>query len=230
MGHQVTVTREEELMAGADGTVEGTLKSPKLHDGPSYSKDDMKIHVWWHTYRTGGGLVAAEQLNVIFTIDRPAKDVWPYLRDFNLWQNEYGYHYPAVIGDLYNREDLELGAETFQLTLKKAGEPDQRMGTYVLLRVIPEHLMVFYEPVPQDGSTGGVSPGFHVFAASEHDGKTTVTYQGEHASRSTDKSEEEALAHWKEFGPRVLEFWRDSFIPNLRQLVHEGTAATTGGG
>jgi hypothetical protein len=135
------------------------------------------------------------------------------------------------MGDLYSREDLGLGTETFRIKVKnnpammaQLGLPTDgefETGDYVVLRVIPEHLIVQFQPVPEDGSNGGVSPGFHVTMLNEHDGKTVVTTNMEHAARVPGKTEEEALAECRATIGDPLGFWRDHFIPALRSLVYE---------
>jgi hypothetical protein len=197
----------------------------KFHEGPVFSEGDVDIRLRYFTYETKEGLVAGCDMNVMFTIDRPAKDVWPVLQDSNLWQNADGYYYSGAKGDLYSSEELDLGAETFHITVKQDGEPDLVAGPYRVLRVVPERLIVDFEPIPEDGRTGGVSPGFHVFMLNEHDGSTIVTILMQHASRTTGLSEEEALAFWTEASPEGLPRWRDGFIPTLRRLVAERGAA-----
>jgi hypothetical protein len=83
-------------------------------------------------------------------------------------------------------------------------------------------MLVLYQPIPEDGSTGGVSPGFHVITLSEFNGKTTVLSTTEHAMRVKDVSEEEAVEPWVSAAPGYIAMWRDHFIPNLRRLVDEG--------
>jgi len=82
-----------------------------------------------------------------------------------------------------------------------------------------------FQPVPEDGSNGGISPGFHVTMLNEHDGKTVVTVNMEHATRTTDKTEEEALGEWRAASEAAdaIGFWRDHFIPDLKRLVYGDT-------
>ena len=54
----------------------------------------------------------------------------------------------------------------------------------------------------------------------EHDGKTVVTVNMEHATRVTDKTEEEALTEYQA-QPSPIGFWRDHFIPTLKDLVDQ---------
>jgi hypothetical protein len=214
-------------------TAEGTVTTPTFYDGPAEVQGDEKLHQRFFTYRTDAGLVVGYELNVMFTLERPASTVWRYVRDSTLWQGGYGYHYSDVLGELYSRDDLGLGTETFRITVKNNPDmmaqlglpPDGEFvtGDYVVLRVIPEHLIVQFQPVPTDGSNGGISPGFHVTMLNEHEGKTVVTINMEHATRVQDKTEDQALADWRDYSGDPLAFWRDHFIPTLKNLVHNDT-------
>ena len=156
---------------------------------------------------------------VMFTVDRAASKVWPYLKDFNLWMNSYGYYWPGVLGDLYDREERDFDQKRFPITIKKPGAAPQDVNCYQLLSVIPEYLIIMYQPIIPGDTHCGVSPGIHVFMLNEHDGKTTVTITMEHATRTPGKTEEEALAPWHDIGQEVHRFWRDIFVPELRALV-----------
>jgi hypothetical protein len=81
---------------------------------------------------------------------------------------------------------------------------------------------VQFQPVPDDGSNGGISPGFHVMMLNEHDGKTTITINMEHATRAAELSAEEAVAERKALAAQAdgLDFWCEHFIPDLKRLVY----------
>jgi hypothetical protein len=111
-----------------------------------------------------------------------------------------------------------LGDGRFRLTVRKENEPDFTTDDYVVLRVIPEHLIVVFQPVVE----GGVSPGFHVIMLNEHDGKTVVTVTMEHAALATGQSEEEARNYWHSGAKDSISRWRDTFIPTLKKLVQQG--------
>jgi hypothetical protein len=130
------------------------------------------------------------------------------------------------VGDLYSSAECNLGEETFHISIHKPNEPAEIYPhVYQVLRVIPERLIVAFQPIPKEASsTGGVSPGFHVFLLSEHVGKTVVTCIMEHASRTQDLSEEEALALCREDSQVAMRFWRDVFIPTLKKLVYDSSA------
>jgi uncharacterized protein YndB with AHSA1/START domain len=201
--------------------VTGTVSAPTYHDGPSAVEGDVHLRIRYFTYETAAGLVAGRNTSHIFTIDRPARDIWPVVSDFNLWHNVSNYFYSGVLRDLYTSEERDLGTGTFRITVKKDGEPDLVTDDYVVLKVVPEHLIVLHQPVPEDGGNGGVSPGFHVITLNEHEGKTTLTIYTEHAARTTGQTEEEALASYRETSPETLRRFRDDFIPTLKRLVYE---------
>ena len=186
--------------------------SPKFLPGPQYIQDDVHLGYKFYNYPTELGLVSAGVLSVMFTVDAPVREVWPYFKDFNLWQNGYGYTYSGVVGDLEGRSfELDVG-----------GKNNYKPATYEVLRVIPQCLMVFSETIPEDGRTGGIRAGFHAFTLNEFAGKTVITYGGDHATRTQGKSEEEVLAPWREFSVKMLPMWSETFIPTLKSLVREG--------
>jgi uncharacterized protein YndB with AHSA1/START domain len=192
-----------------------TAQNPKYYDGPAETQGDVRLHQRYFTYPSDAGWVAGKCFNAMFTIERPAREVWPHLKDLNRWQNPYGHYYSGVVGDLEGK--------TFFISDKPndPGPPKAAIWSYEVLRVIPEHAIVVTQPIPKDGSTGGIRPGFHVFTLNEHDGKTVVTVLMEHASRNKDMTEEEALVPWQKMAPESQRKWRDSFIPTLKKLVYE---------
>ena len=176
-------------------------------EGPSDIDGDVKIHQRFYTEDTEAGKVVGKTLSIMFTIDRPAKDVWPHLKDFNPWQNDYGHYYSGVIGDL---ED-----QTFRI-----GEsPDDLDGEhqYKVVRVIPEHVIFVLQP---QVAAPGQSPDSHTIVLNEHEGSSTVSIVMQHADLLTDPAKEaETLAYWQEVAQESQRKWRDIFIPTLKQQV-----------
>jgi uncharacterized protein YndB with AHSA1/START domain len=207
-------------MTSTDASRAPTVSAPTYYEGPGAVDGDVQLRIRCFTYQTDAGLVAGRNTSEIFTIDRPAKDVWPVVSDFNLWHNVSNYFYSGVVRELYTSAERDLGTGTFQITVKKTGEPGLVTDDYVVLKVVPEHLIVLFQPVPEDGSNGGISPGFHVITLNENDGKTVVTFYTEHASRTTDQTVEEALAPYREGADETLRRFRDDFIPTLKRLVY----------
>lgn len=222
-----------DVVAAAAG--DGSSSARKYYEGPTANQGDVHIRIRYFTYETAQGLVAGRNTNHLFTIDRPAKDIWPYLKDFNLWQNPYGFYYSDVVGD--------IEGSTFTLSTRiqpnekehqnryeslVSGEVDPHGPLrpspfkYLVLKSVPEHLIAIHQPVPEDGSTGGISPGFHLFMLNEHEGKTVVTIYTEHATRTIGKSEEEALSPYKVSADETVRKFRDNFIPTLKKLVSDG--------
>jgi hypothetical protein len=200
----------------------GTVRAPLFYEGPTDVRGDVRLHFRYFTYRTAMGLAAGCDMSIMFTIERPAKEVWPYVKDFNLWQNAYQHYYSGVLGDLEGKS-FALGMNPNDLGPHR----------HEVLRVVPEYLLVVSQPVPKDGTPSGlpgvdgISPGFHVVMLNEHSGNTVVTVFMEHASyasRTQDMTDEEALGPWRrpEMASEWHRKWRDDFIPTLKKLVYEG--------
>jgi len=198
----------------------GTLSAPRYYEGESEIIGDVRINNKLYTYRTELGLVIGSTASVMFVLDQPAKEVWPYFKDFNLWQPNH--YYTGVVGDM---EGKSFGIGDYPDISNVA-------HIYQVVRVIPEYLIAINQPVPEKVSdtglpgVGGVSPGFHVFTLHEHGGKTEVAIVMQHASyaaRADEASDEQGLASWRD--PKMLpewtRKWRDDFIPELRQAVRE---------
>jgi hypothetical protein len=195
------------------------------HDEHVESKDDVFLSMRAFTTRVDAGLVAGMNLNVMFTIDRPASEIWPYARDWNLWQNRSGFYYSGVLGD--------LEGQTFGLSLKPDDVDNPHF--YKVEKVIPDYLLVLSQPVLNDDEVqvyglpgyGGYSAGNCVFMLNAFGARTTLTAAMEHASvmarPGEAMTEEQALAPLRTDDTLVPLFrWRDGFIPDLRQLVDDG--------
>lgn len=196
-----------------------TVRAPNFFEGLAQQDNDVCLHQRHYTYKTESGLVSGCVFSVMFTVERPVKDVWPYFRDFNRWQNAYGLFYSDVVADLYSEEDLGLGHGI--LRIARGADAPPHPYHYEVLRVIPEHLILLYQPIHK-GSLGDVSPGVHAFMLNEHGAKTVVTVVMEHAFRANDKSEEEALAYWRGMAEEIQSMWRDSFVPTLKRAIYDG--------
>ena len=203
----------------------GTVRAPTYYEGhvaPDVNvSGDECLHTRLYTYRTEKGLVAGWTMSVIFTIDRSPREVWPYLKDFNLWQP--GHYYSGVVGDL----EGQIYTSSYK--------PNDSQSEYrrQVLRVIPEHVIVSTGLVPPEGTgwpglpgVGGVSPSFSLFLLTEHGGKTIVNVFMEHAahaSRAPEITVQEALAPWQDekISQEWQRKWREDFIPALKTLVYQ---------
>lgn len=191
------------------------------------SDGNVHLHGRYFTTRDESGLVSGTNIDVMFTIDRPTKDIWPVLKDFNLWQK--GHQYSGILGDLEGK--------TFYLSLRASavGKTDAEQSPFRILydvvKVIPEHLLVLHQPLPEgkvEGfpGLGRVSPGFHVFMLNEHGGKTVITVLMNHASLMEEGSagrmtDEQAINPWRDMMKEGLRKWRDEFIPDLKTAIAE---------
>jgi hypothetical protein len=191
----------------------GTLLTPRWYESFADVNGDEQVHSKLYSFVDDGQLVVGTTKSVMFTVDRPADEVWPVLKNPNLWQSEYGHHYSGVVGDLEGK--------SFRLGDKPNDEgPPQ----YNVLRVIPEHVIVVDQPGDWEGGVGPMD-GFHVFMLNEHGGRSTVTIIMQHALQPTDQTEEEVIAQLRESQPELQRKWRDVFIPKFKELVYEREAS-----
>jgi hypothetical protein len=199
----------------------GSVGSPRVHDTISDVTEDVRLNGRYYSYVIDAGLVVGVTLSAMCVIDRPVKEVWPVYKDFNLWQNSYDHHYSGVVGD--------LEGQTFSLRIGEFEIPGYRV-----IRVIPEYLIVFDQLIPEKWpdifpGLGLVSPGFMSFGLDEYEGETHIAVFMEHASvmaRTQDietTTEDDAIGPWRPMMTDGVRKWRDVFIPNLKELVYEGS-------
>jgi len=211
----------EQLVDGG----RGTWAAPKFREVFTQDEESTRMHGRCFTYRSGAGFVAGFRLSVMFAIDQPVASVWQYLKDFNLWQNSYGYFWSHVVGDA-DGQRVRLGFS-----------PAEPMPYEYDVKVIPEYVIVLSQPPARESmewpGLGEVDAGFHVVTLDEYDGQTIVTFQMEHASlmarapEADEMTEDEAIAPWREGLEETGRMWRDFFIPDLTRLVSEGAGTRT---
>lgn len=151
--------------------------------------------------------------NVLFSINRPARDVWAHMKDMGSWQKSAGYYISGVVGDSEG-EILILGPE-----------PNPKEGdAYRVSKIIPEHLIIM-ELIPSIAHHNGVEievRGNNVFTLNEYDGKTTVTgYMGKTA-QSLECSKDKLFEIFEDLSVRAKNNWDNNFIPDLTELVEAG--------
>jgi hypothetical protein len=199
----------EHSMASNNVSARGTAQFPNYYDGPADIRGDVHLSQRFFTYQIDGKWVGGKTFNVMFTIERRAKNVWPFLKDFNLWQNSYGHYFSGVMGDLEGK------------TFRIGDRPDDNgPHQFRVLRVIPESTMVVTHPPAQDDSMCGITTGFYVVMLNEHGGKSIITVLMQHDTRTAHVAEEAALHPWRKVAPESQRKWRDIFIPDLKTLVY----------
>jgi len=157
-------------------------------------------------------------MTVHFTLDGTRKEAWPFVKDFNAWQNSEGYYYDSVIGD------QEGGS--FRLST----DPNDFEGSpsYDVIKVIPEYVIVVSQPIPEGAyggkdwsiGQGGVSAGFHIVGLDQFGDKTIVTFHMEHASLVGNEGED-VTESWRPMTEEAARKWREGLIPNMKRLVAE---------
>jgi hypothetical protein len=195
----------------------GTASSPKFRRAFDETIDDFRISGKCYSFDTDEGLVAGATTSLTCVIHRPAREVWPYFKDHTLWQDAYHHYYSGVLGD--------IEGQSFAISVKPNEFGRDR---YEVVRVIPEHLIIMQQPIPDDDfsiapgqAQGGVSPGVMVFMLSEFGDETIVNAFMEHRYRTQELREPEAFEafFWL---PDSLMKWRDVFIPALKMLAYDG--------
>ena len=200
--------------------IDATAVPRTYYEGFSDINTDEKIHQHYFTAPSESGLVAGVSASVMFTVDKPARDVWPIISDFNIWQREFDHVYSGVLA--------QLEGKTFSLGIKRAPTDPPRPHYYEMVKVIPEHLLVINQPVPKDGTTAGfpgipgVSPGFHIFMLNEHGDQTTISIYMEHAACAGTSDVQQAIEPWKKLVPEWQRKWREDFIRALKKSIREG--------
>ena len=68
-------------------SVEGTVSELKYDEGPVYVNDDIWLHERYYTYKADERLVSGWTMTAVVIFDRPVRDVWPYVKYWNLFMN-----------------------------------------------------------------------------------------------------------------------------------------------
>lgn len=192
------------------------LASTTYLEGVEESAEGAHFNFRYYMRGAGEARTVGTIATMSFSVDAPVAVVWPIFKDSNLWHNAGGYYYSGVLGDLEGR--------TFRLS--KAPNEDGP-HQYRVIKVIPEHLIIFEQPGPWEG---GALPydGYGVYELSEHDGRTTVTVLMQHANRPGAQSNEAAIGFWRPVVAAGHTRWRDVFIPTLRARVARANVSQDG--
>lgn len=185
-----------------------TAANPEFLDGPEDVTPGLRLRQRFFSYPVASGLVTGKTLTVTIEFDRPARDVWPHLKDLNPWQNGYDHYYSGVLGDL----------EGGRFTLSDRPDGEARYH-YQVERVIPEHLIAISQVTSEADRATGRSPDFHVFLLDEHADRTVVTIIMEHSSLSAVGAEDDGRERWRDMAEDSQMKWRDIFVPKLRELI-----------
>jgi hypothetical protein len=193
---------------------EAATEAIRTLDGPLEITDGLRMARQYQLYRTSEGLVSATTFDVRFTVEAPRTAVWPVFRDLNAWHGAVN-HYSGIVADLEGKD----------FHLSSAADRGSWRITYHVVRVIPEHLIVFSGPLPYDVRTaegpGQRIGGTNVFMLTDRDNATDVHCLLEQGRRDRNWSEEEALAPWRQQAQGSQDKWRDHFVPTLKRLVGE---------
>lgn len=157
-------------------------------------------------------MVGGKVFRVKLVLDRPAKEVWPILKDFNLWQGwkdgkRYGFYYDAIVGDSEGKK-IQMGAK-----------PDGS-ANYMPInvrRVVPEHLIIA-EGMPITYGTMTIGSE-NVFTLTEEDGKTIFNGLLIKHNWSTTMTADEMYDADRKIADGSEKTWGENFLPRLKALV-----------
>ncbi|MFK8021575.1 MAG: hypothetical protein AB8B86_17570 [Pseudomonadales bacterium] len=202
---------------------QGTFAAPKVAYVGVLGDDGLTVRRSVFSYNNGADEVVGTTTSVHFTLDRPAKVVWPIFQNFNLWQTQEGVSFTGAFGD----KEGELEYLIYHVGNREKVSIDNSMA-FIVQQLVPEHVIVLHSPlwerVGADGKRlGNRHEGKNVFMLSEVNGKTTVTAVMEHAYHyygADAKSNAEAglKQRLKIAQNRKRDIW-EGFVPRLRQLV-----------
>lgn len=204
---------------------EGTFSAPAISEISLRQSDGATIRRVVYSYSDGAAEVVGTKTSVLFTLNRPVKDVWPVFRDFNKWQNAAGLFYSGEFGD-------QEGKLEFMMRQRDKPSIDTTQA-FIVEHIIPQSAIVLYSPLweatdEHGRKLGSRHEGKNVFMLTEVDGTTIVTAAMEHAYHyhgpEARRRAEEALSQRvktaqdaKKSGAKDI--WESDFIPALRALL-----------
>jgi len=170
--------------------------------------------------RVGEEVIAHVAWSPKFTIDGTIADVWKYMRDFNLWMEDF--HYNCIVGNATDGESIffviEKGAHEYYR--KEYGfDPTGFKKSLIVRRNIPGKLIVLEELSPDSRKLIA----YYLWALNEHLGKTTVSGVMSYAPHwESNVMEEKLRVNYQNMAHNVAERWKTAYIPRLRQWVESG--------
>lgn len=203
----------------------GTFAAPKVAYAKVLGDDGLTVRRSVFSYRNGADEVVGTTTSVHFTLDSPAKRVWPTFQNFNLWQKQKGVSFSGPFGD----KEGEMEYLMYQEGHRETVTIDNAMA-FNVQQIVPEHVIVLHSPlferVGADGKRlGSRHEGKNVFMLTEVNGKTTVTavmehsyhYYGPDAKRNAQAGLKQALKTAKN---RKKDIW-EGFVPRIRKQVED---------
>lgn len=159
-------------------------------------------------------------LEVTILVPYPARRVWPYVKNANLWMHRFGYEWDGIPADNEDRF-VSLG-NTGSANDLKYGTGGNRTQ-YVVRKVIPEQL-IYQDSLPiRMLDKDAVWSGHNLTSLKEENGQTMINVFMEHTWFSETLSTEELYQEAKgAMSGAAVGFWRDYFIPDLLSLIETG--------
>jgi hypothetical protein len=167
-----------------------------------------------------GRLQAVENvMDVLVTLAYPLEKVWPIFKDFDLWQNRWGFYWDSVPANNENNIVTivnKAGANDYKYGKEGYGKEGTR---YIVRKVIPEQVIYFDAlPTPLVG-IDGCWTGHNVVSLREDRGQTKISFLMEHTMFSATAALDALRTELKQAITTVIGFWRDYFIPDINAAV-----------
>lgn len=203
----------------------GTRAKPEMHNVFVHGNDRIPLRREVISYLEDGNIVVGTILSLHFTLNKPAKEVWPIFQNFNLWQNQSGYYYSGDFGD-------SEGGLGYLMFSSRPGASFDRSQAFIYQQVIPEHSITAYAPAFESVDEKGVLRGYkhigkHSLMLTDIKGKTVVTAVFQHNNIFGPDNHDKAKAYLastvkaeqEKERKNIKDKWETSFEPKLRALV-----------
>jgi hypothetical protein len=172
----------------------------------------LKCHVVDRVPGFDGASAVEGVIEVNWKIPRGVREVWRHFKDFNSWQNRYGYYYDGVMGD----------EEGYIVHMSDRTNNYGLNIPYLVRKAVPEQLLYLEsQPYPFIDKSGTWS-GHNVMTLQERDGETFITIFMEHTWQSQTRTVEDLRHIVQGAVDAAVKFWREFFIPDLEALVLKG--------
>lgn len=164
-------------------------------------------------YTANGRRQSELVFDITWSVERPVREVWPIFKDFNNWQNGYGFYYDGVMGNEGNGNLVYLSNKPNNKGIGSA---------YTVRKVIPEHMMYIESMPTPTGVKDIVFSGHNVATLKEENGVTHINFFMEHTWRSSEETEEELKKIAQSLTNHGKLFWQEHFLPDLAKKLESG--------
>jgi hypothetical protein len=188
-------------------------------DLSKFQRDEDLIVGRWSIEDVGDEVFGSLSFPFEFRINRPVRETWKYLKDFNLWMEDL--QFSEVLGDCKEGAIVRLSVrdkeEHLEHYRKTYGIDPKTFHKFLIMkRVVPEKV-IFKEELTLDRRSIAA---YYNYAFNDLGAVTAVTGLMSYAPMWAPKVNKEDLrAAGNRSATEIPERWKTSYIPRLRQLV-----------